>query len=84
MEKAEMRILKYVNSELSRNSNLQGESNLLEFIDSLDIERLIVFIEGEFDIKIFPSETTLDNFQSVDSITVLVERKLLDIFQKDN
>ena len=44
-----------------------------EIVDSLGIFTLISFIEEEFGVSIDPTDINLDNFQTVDTITALVE-----------
>ena len=44
-------------------------------IDSTEIVRLILFIEGEFGIEVDDDEVTLDNFGSINDISAFVDRK---------
>ncbi len=44
-----------------------------EIVDSLGIFTLISFIEEKFGVSIDPTDINLDNFQTVDTITTLVE-----------
>ena len=44
-----------------------------EIVDSLGIFTLISFIEEKFGVSIDPTDINLDNFQTVDTITALVE-----------
>ncbi len=52
-------------------------ANLLEeeIIDSLGIFTLVSFIEDKFGVSVDPEEVNLDNFESVDAVTKLVESK---------
>jgi len=52
-------------------------ANLLEeeVIDSLGIFTLVSFIEDKFGVSVDPEEVNLDNFESVDAVTKLVESK---------
>ena len=51
--------------------------NLIEdgVIDSLAILMLIKYIEEQFSITIEPDDVTLDNFESVATITRLIEKR---------
>ena len=44
------------------------------FLDSLDIMKLIVSLEDEFDIQIEPEDVLSENFENIDSISNLVKR----------
>lgn len=56
---------------------LQDDTNLLEdeIIDSLGIFLLLGFIKERFDVAIDPEEVTLQNFETVQAITELVDQK---------
>lgn len=45
-------------------------------IDSLGIFMLISFIEDHYGIKVQPEDVVLDNFESIDAITALVNLRL--------
>ena len=53
------------------------DRDLLEgqVIDSLGIVQLISFLEGKYDIKVDDDDLDPENFRSVDSIVMFVERK---------
>ena len=44
-------------------------------LSSIDVVDLIVFLEGQFDFAIEPTEFDMAKFDSVDSIVNLVEQK---------
>lgn len=44
-------------------------------VDSLGMEELIVFLEGEFDIQLEDEDLMPENFDSLSGIVALVERK---------
>jgi acyl carrier protein len=46
-----------------------------EIVDSLGIFTLISFIEDKFGVSIDPADINLDNFQTLDTITELVESR---------
>lgn len=56
---------------------LAPDDNLLisGLIDSLDVVRLVKYIEQENDIKIAPGEITLKNFKTISAIAGFVQRK---------
>ncbi len=43
-------------------------------LDSLDIMRLIMELENEFDIEIDPEDVLSENFESVEAIIGLIEK----------
>ncbi|MEN8237783.1 MAG: acyl carrier protein [Actinomycetota bacterium] len=53
-------------------------ANLLEeeVIDSLGIFTLVSFIEDKFGVSVDPEEVNLDNFETVDAVVGLVQRKM--------
>jgi len=53
-------------------------ANLLEeeVIDSLGIFTLVGFIEDRFGVTVEPEEVNLENFETVDAVTRLVESKM--------
>ncbi len=70
-------IKKYIEEEfVTETDDVDLESvDLLEeeIVDSLGIFTLISFIEEKFGVSIDPTDINLDNFQTVDTITALVE-----------
>jgi acyl carrier protein len=60
------------------NINLDFTTDLIEtgVIDSMGIMKLLVFVEESFNMKVSDSELVPKNFESVDSISHLVERMM--------
>jgi acyl carrier protein len=58
--------------------DVEDNTNLLEeeVVDSLGIFTLVSFIENKFNVSIDAEEVNLDNFETLQSITKLVESKL--------
>ena len=58
--------------------DVEDDTNLLEeeVVDSLGIFTLVSFIENKFSVSIDAEEVNLDNFETLSSITKLVESKL--------
>jgi acyl carrier protein len=58
--------------------DVEDNTNLLEeeVVDSLGIFTLVSFIENKFNVSIDAEEVNLDNFETLSSITKLVESKL--------
>ena len=58
--------------------DVEDGTNLLEeeVVDSLGIFTLVSFIENKFNVSIDAEEVNLDNFETLSSITKLVESKL--------
>ena len=63
---------------LGEEIDLDNDSSLFEegIIDSLGQVKLISFLEKKFNISIDPGEITTDNFDTIDQIMRLVEKKL--------
>ena len=63
---------------LARKHPFAGDDNLLEsgIIDSLGILDLVSFLEQEFVIVVADDELIPENFQSVDRLTLFVEKKV--------
>ena len=57
--------------------SLRPDESLLEngIVDSLGILQIVAFIEEQFSIVVEDAEVVLDNFETVDAIKALVERK---------
>lgn len=66
----------YIQRELANGRNVSSEESLLEagVLDSLAIVKLVAFIEDEFDVEIPDTDFDPDNFESVSSISQLIER----------
>jgi acyl carrier protein len=68
----------YINDEFVKGGDVDVENvDLLEeeIVDSLGIFTLIGFIEEKFGVSIDPADINLDNFQTLDTITALVESR---------
>jgi acyl carrier protein len=75
------KILEFINCEIVdglMNINLDFTTDLIEtgVIDSMGIMKLLVFVEESFNMKVSDSELVPKNFESVDSISHLVERTM--------
>lgn len=72
-------ILAFLYSDILDDDEIQVKNNDSLFqsgiLDSLNMIVLIGFIEKTFNIKIAPSEITIDNFDSVENIVSFVGRK---------
>jgi len=57
---------------------LSGETLLLEAVglDSLEIVRLVNFLEDEFNVSVDVEELVPENFESVDRVVAMVQRIL--------
>lgn len=56
---------------LGRNDQLLGN----EILDSLAVLEIVTFLEHEFEITIIDDDLLPENFQSIESLIALVERK---------
>ena len=75
------KILEFINCEIVdgfMNINLDFTTDLIEtgVIDSMGIMKLLVFVEESFNMKVSDSELVPKNFESVNSISHLVERTM--------
>ena len=61
-----------------KRKDLEDNESLIDqgVIDSLAIMKMLVFLEEKFNIQISGDELILENFETLDSITRLVERKI--------
>jgi len=69
----------YLQSELNQKQMaITAETALIEagLIDSLTIFKLILFMEEHFAIKIQPEDIVVENFETINSLQALVQRKL--------
>lgn len=59
-------------------ANLKDDDSLLDagLIDSLGIQRLLVFLEETFEIKMIDEELTPENFESIERIASFLEAKV--------
>lgn len=72
-------IREYLTTELLEGSaELDDETPLLktELIDSMGVLTLVGFLEDEYGITIAADDVSADNFESLSTITALVESKL--------
>lgn len=71
-------LTKYILEEIIADpeEELLEDDDLLNsgLIDSLGIMRLISFMEDEFDLKVPPQDMVIENFISVDAITVYIQK----------
>lgn len=66
----------YIANEFPGSADVDLETvDLLEeeIVDSLGIFTLVSFIEDKYGVSIDPADINLDNFQTIDTITALVE-----------
>ena len=58
--------------------DVEDDTNLLEeeVVDSLGIFTLVSFIESKFGVSIDAEEVNLENFETLETITKLVDSKL--------
>lgn len=73
----------YVRSEIIQNvavEDIAEDDSLIEagIIDSLGIQKLLSFIETNFSIRFSDDDIVPENFESVRSITELIQKKLED------
>jgi methoxymalonate biosynthesis acyl carrier protein len=57
-------------------SALNDDDNLFRLKDSLFAMELLTFVEGTFGIRVGPEDLSIQNFQTVDAICALIDRKL--------
>ena len=77
-------VIHYIQHELLKESEdvpLDIDDNLIERnpIDSLDVIRLVDFLERQFEVEIRPREVTIKNFRSIRSMLALIDRKLAEV-----
>ncbi len=80
MSDVKAKIKEYILAELAPDGDteLDDDTNLLEeeIVDSLGIFTLVSYIDSTFVITVEPEEVNLDNFETLDTITALVQGKL--------
>ena len=66
------RLLEYVGDELLNGESIDADEPLLAdgVVDSLGMMRLVVFIEELYDISIPPEHFTIENFRTIDVISI--------------
>lgn len=74
------KIITYIKTEISMEpmEDIDLEEDLLGngIVDSLGMMKLALFIENEFKIKIAPEDMTVENFNTVQSISEYLSHKL--------
>ena len=73
-------IIEYIESTLlpaGTDIKLSSDDNLLERapVDSMGVVQLVDFLERQFGVKIRAGEVTIQNFQTVDAMFAMIERK---------
>lgn len=73
-------IIQYIKKEiLNSHSNfeLSGADDLLSsgLIDSIGMMKLISYIENQFELTIPPQDMTIENFITVDAITIYLQQQ---------
>jgi len=73
-------VKKYIIEELisdNKKPNLTNEDSLIDsnIVDSLGIQKLILFIEKEFKIKVLDEDVVPENFKNIDAICVFIDKK---------
>ena len=64
--------------KMTRQNNLKDDENIFQqrLVNSLFAMQLVLFIEKNFHIHIGQEDMDIANFQSVNSIVTLIERKI--------
>lgn len=77
MDEIRERIRAYF-ARLFRNNHFQDDTDIFAsgFVNSLMAMQLVMFIEKEFKITIENEDLDLKNFNSIDAITGLIERRV--------
>lgn len=63
---------------LKSEGSIDGSVSLFErqVIDSFGLIELIAFIEKEFSVRLSPSDVAIENFDSIDKIVKLIEKRI--------
>ena len=80
----EKALIDFVQDELARGNELKGLSltdNLIDtgILDSLGIMKLILFLEEKFSVKITDEDLIPENFESIRTINLLVQKKMAGV-----
>lgn len=79
IENTKVKIKDYIENDLRKGFSLELEYETLlvekAILNSILLIDLVLFLEGEFDVKIHPSEVTRQNFKSINTIVELMEKK---------
>lgn len=69
-------IREYIQKEIANGREISNDESLLVagVLDSLAVVKLVAYVENEFDVEIPDSDFDPDNFESVATITQLIER----------
>ncbi len=74
------KIITYIKTEISMEpmEDIDLEEDLLGngIVDSLGMMKLVVFLENKFKVKIAPEDMTVENFNTVQSISEYLKRNL--------
>ncbi|MCI0359213.1 MAG: acyl carrier protein [Planctomycetaceae bacterium] len=57
---------------------LRGDEDLLTLLDSLQILRMLMDLEAQFDIKVDNSELTPENLGTIERLAAFIHKKQLD------
>ena len=70
------KISEYIRKEIANGREVSKDESLLAagILDSLAVVKLVAYVEDEFDVEIPDSDFDPDNFESVATITELIER----------
>ena len=70
------KISDYIQKEIANGREVSNDESLLAagVLDSLAVVKLVAYVEDEFGIEIPDSDFDPDNFESVATITELIER----------
>lgn len=75
------RISQFIRSDIltdQRVTNLEGADLITTgIIDSLGIMKLIAFLEQTFSVRLEDEEIVAENFETIETITSLVEKKMV-------
>jgi len=76
------RVVRLVGEILDRNSSVRSAPIGDEVIDiglsSIDLVNLMLAVEAEFDLTIPQSELTIENFRSISTVILLIDRLAKD------
>jgi acyl carrier protein len=77
METTKTKIKQFL-SRFFGNHQLEDDEDIfaLGFVNSMFAMQLVLFIEQQFQVTIDNEDLDLDNFKTIDAMTLLVERKM--------
>lgn len=77
MQGVEAKLTEFIVAELLEEGGWEGGDPLsTDAVDSLGLEQLVEYIEGEFGIQIGSDEVVRGNFGSIPALTAFVSAKL--------